>query len=57
MTINSPPIPVQETPKASLIVYVWRGDKFDEIGLAMIKADGHLLLTIFASLSGRLLLF
>jgi hypothetical protein len=42
---NLPPIPDQqpEAPQASLIAYVWRGDKFDEIGLALTQGEGHLI--------------
>jgi hypothetical protein len=45
MDANLPPnpIPIVEKPTASLMAYVWRGDKFDEIGLARTNPAGHLV--------------
>ncbi len=45
MEANPPPVPdfTPEVPRASLVAYVWRGDKFDEIGLGMTKGQGHLV--------------
>ena len=45
MDYNPPPVPdrTPRPPEASLIAYVWRGDKFDDIGLAMTDGEGHLI--------------
>ena len=45
MEANLPPVPVfaPEVSRASLVAYVWRGDKFDEIGLGMTQGQGHLV--------------
>jgi hypothetical protein len=41
---NLPPEPnnIPETPRLSQTLYVWRGDKFDQIGLAMTQGQNHL---------------
>ena len=41
---NLPPLPVAPLPiRPSLTPYVWRGDKFDEIGTGVTSEDGHLV--------------
>lgn len=43
MIVNPPPLPVvvPATPRPSLMAYVWRGDKYDDIGLGLTSGDGH----------------
>lgn len=42
---NLPPVPVKTSlaPKPSFTAYVWRGDKFDDIGTGETQGSGHLL--------------
>lgn len=46
MPENLPPppeTPPPDLPRPSLLAYVWRGDKFDEIGAGVTQGTGHLV--------------
>lgn len=55
---KSPPEPERKrahVPQRSYIAYVWRGDKFDEIGSAMTRLDGHDLTLTLGTRSGEVI--